>query len=54
VDWTSSGNFHLGNSYGETYFFNGKIATAMVYDITLSQDQVTQAYNYFKNRFGKA
>ena len=54
VDWTSSGDFYLGNSYGETYFFNGKIATAMVYDITLSQDQVTQAYNYFKNRFGKA
>ena len=55
VDWTSTtADFQLGNSYGESYYFDGKIATAMVYDITLSQDQVTQAYNYFKNRFGKA
>jgi hypothetical protein len=55
VDWdNTSANFQLGNSSGESYYFDGKIATGMVYDITLSQDQVTQAYNYFKNRFGKA
>tara|TARA_A100001201_G_scaffold141625_1_gene137519 strand:- start:548 stop:2716 length:2169 start_codon:yes stop_codon:yes gene_type:complete len=55
VDWTSTTvDFQLGNSSGESYYFDGKIATGMVYDITLSQDQVTQAYNYFKNRFGKA
>tara|TARA_Y100001972_G_scaffold128099_1_gene187410 strand:+ start:1567 stop:3735 length:2169 start_codon:yes stop_codon:yes gene_type:complete len=55
VDWTNTNaNFQLGNSSGESYYFDGKIATAMVYDITLSQDQVTEAYNYFKNRFGKA
>jgi hypothetical protein len=38
---------------GGTYYLNGGMANAMFYDVTLSADQVTQNYNYFKHRFGK-
>ena len=52
VNWTStSANFQIGNSPGESYYFNGKIPIGRAYNITLSEGQVKQNYNALKGRF---
>jgi len=52
LDWTTgSGNFQLGTSPGESYYFNGKIANAKAYSKTLSQEEVLQNYNAQAARF---
>jgi hypothetical protein len=52
VNWTStSSNFQIGNSPGESYYFNGKIPIGRAYNTTLSEDQVKQNYNALKGRF---
>ena len=52
VNWTSQGtNFQIGNSPGESYYFNGKIAMGKVYNKTLTSDEVQQNYIAHKARF---
>ena len=52
LDWTNTTNkFQIGNSPGESYYFNGQIAVGMAWAATLSADEVLQAYNYFKHRY---
>ena len=54
LDWTNTANkFQIGNSPGESYYFNGQIAVGMAWAATLSADEVLQAYNYFKHRYIK-
>ena len=54
LNWTTTANkFQIGNSPGETYYFNGQIAVGMAWAATLSADEVSQAYNYFKHRYIK-
>ena len=54
LNWTTTANkFQIGNSPGETYYFNGQIAVGMAWAATLSADEVLQAYNYFKHRYIK-
>ena len=54
LDWTNTTNkFQIGNSPGESYYFNGQIAVGMAWAATLSADEVLQAYNYFKHRYIK-
>ena len=54
LDWTSgSGNFQLGNSPGENYYFGGKIALGRAYGKKLTDAEVLQNYTALKNRFGK-
>src|SRR6056300_1196478 len=53
LDWTSgSGNFQLGNSPGENYYFGGKIALGRAYSKKLTDAEVLQNYNAQRNRFG--
>ena len=53
VNWTSTtADFQLGNSYGESYYFDGKIAAFQVYSKTLSAAEVKQNFNSERNRFG--
>ena len=53
VNWTSTtADFQLGNSYGESYYFDGKIAASQVYSKTLSAAEVKQNFNSERNRFG--
>lgn len=52
-NWTdTSANFQIGNSPGESYYFNGKISLGKAYSKTLSSTEVTQNYNALKSRFG--
>jgi hypothetical protein len=52
VDFSAqSSNWQIGNSPGESYYFNGKIPIGRAYNITLSEDQVKQNYNALKGRF---
>jgi len=52
VDWTTtSNNFQLGNSPGESYYFNGKISTGKAYTKALTASEVLQNYNATKSRF---
>ena len=54
LNWTNTTNkFQIGNSPGESYYFNGQIAVGMAWAATLSADEVLQAYNYFKHRYIK-
>jgi len=51
--WTFQGNnFQIGNSPGESYYFNGKIPIGRIYSKTLSSAEVLQNYNAQKYRFG--
>jgi hypothetical protein len=51
--WTFQGaNFQIGNSPGESYYFNGKIPIGRVYSKTLSSAEVSQNFNAQKSRFG--
>ena len=53
VDWTdTSANFQLGNSPGESYYFNGKIAVGRVYDRTLTDTEILDNFIAHKGRFG--
>lgn len=53
LDWTSgNGNFQLGNSPGENYYFDGKIALGRAYGKKLTDAEVLQNYNAQKHRFG--
>ena len=53
----SNGAFRkIGSDYasgGHDPYWDGGIASMMVYTTVLSPDQVMQNYNYFKHRFGK-
>ena len=53
VDWvTNTGTkFKMGESGGESYNLDGKIAIGRAYSIKLSDEQVLQNYNAQKNRF---
>ena len=52
VDWTStSNNFQIGTSPGESYYFGGSIAIGRAYSKTLSLAEVGQNYNANINRF---
>ena len=52
ADWTSQGtNFQLGNSPGESYYFDGEIAIGRVYGKTLTFTEVLQNYRALKPRF---
>lgn len=46
-------NFGIGNEGDAqyTYPFNGNIAIFMLYNKVLTAEEITQNYNYFKNRF---
>jgi hypothetical protein len=53
TDWTSTGaNFQIGNSPGESYYFNGKISIGRVYSKTLTDEEILQNYNATKGRYG--
>ena len=53
VDWTdTSANFQVGNSPGESYYFNGNIALGRVYNKTLSAAEVSQNFQAQRTRFG--
>jgi hypothetical protein len=53
TDWTiTSGNFQIGNSPGENYYFNGNISIGRVYNNTLSPTEILQNFNAQKARFG--
>ena len=49
---TTAAALNIGRRASNQLFFDGEIANVMVYDIALTQDQVRQNYNYFKNRYG--
>ena len=52
VNWTStSNNFQMGTSPGESYYFGGSIAIGRAYSKTLSLAEVGQNYNANINRF---
>lgn len=53
VNWTTYPytNFKMGESGGESYNLDGKIAIGRAYSIKLSDEQVLQNYNAQKNRF---
>ena len=52
ADWTSQGtNFQLGNSPGESYYFDGEIAIGRVYGKTLTSNEVLQNYRAIEPRF---
>ena len=53
VNWTStSSNFQIGNSPGESYYFNGKIPIGRVYSKTLTLAEVKQNFKATRSRFG--
>jgi hypothetical protein len=53
VNWTDgSQNFQMGNSPGENYYFNGKMALGKVYSKTLSPSEVLENYKSTRSRFG--
>jgi hypothetical protein len=53
INWsTTSGNFQIGNSPGENYYFNGKITNGRVYKKTLTPEEVSQNFNAQRQRFG--
>jgi hypothetical protein len=53
INWSStSGNFQIGNSPGENYYFNGKITNGRVYNKTLTPEEVSQNFNAQRSRFG--
>jgi len=53
ISWTTSaGNFQIGRSPGENYYFNGKISTGRAYNKTLSPVEVLQNFNAQRSRFG--
>ena len=53
TNWTGTvGNFQIGNSPGENYYFNGTIALSRVYNKTLTASEVLQNYNAIKTRYG--
>ena len=53
ISWTTSaGNFQIGRSPGENYYFNGKISTGRAYNKTLTPDEVLQNFNAQRSRFG--
>jgi hypothetical protein len=42
----------IGQDNLASRYFNGRIATAMIYDRALSAGEITQNFNAFKTRFG--
>jgi len=53
VDWTyTSANFQIGNSPGESYYFNGKINAVKAYNKTITSEEVLQNFNATRSRFG--
>jgi len=53
LDWTNTdASFNLGNSHGESYFFNGKIAVGRAYNKTLTLAEIKQNFNALRGRFG--
>ena len=48
---TTSNNLYIG-SFVTTYYFNGSIYTARLYNKALSANEVQQNYNATKGRFG--
>jgi hypothetical protein len=52
LDWTTGdGNFQLGTSPGESYYFDGKISIGRAYSKTLTSAEVSQNYNAQSSRF---
>jgi hypothetical protein len=53
INWSATnGNFQIGNSPGENYYFNGKITNGRVYNKTLTPEEVAQNFNAQRQRFG--
>jgi hypothetical protein len=53
INWSATnGNFQIGNSPGENYYFNGKITNGRVYNKTLTPEEVSQNFNAQRQRFG--
>jgi hypothetical protein len=53
INWSATnGNFQIGNSPGENYYFNGNITNGRVYNKTLTPEEVSQNFNAQKARFG--
>ena len=52
LDWTTGdGNFQLGTSPGESYYFDGKISIGRAYSKTLTSAEISQNYNAQSSRF---
>ena len=47
----TSANLTVGNYFGSSNYFNGKIATTRIYNRALTADEVRQNYNATKRRF---
>ena len=49
---TTNSNVNIGGEPTQSYFFNGRIAVAQIYNRALSSTEVTQNYNAQRARFG--
>jgi hypothetical protein len=45
-------NYLIGKSAANARYFNGRIATAMIYDRALSADEIATNFNALRGRYG--